>query len=54
MIDAPNPLEVHPTSMSYVYKVFQDLDMKWMGIWVCPFSGVMHVQVGSGFLGKLG
>ncbi len=48
MIEAQNPLGVHPISMSDVYKVFQHLDMMWMGIWVRPYS-VMHVQVGSGF-----
>ena len=26
MVEAPNPLGVHPTSMSYVYTVFQHLD----------------------------
>jgi len=31
MVKAPNPREVHPTSISYVYKVFQHLDMLWMG-----------------------
>jgi hypothetical protein len=34
MVKAPNPLGVHPTSMSYVYKVFQHLDTLWMGICV--------------------
>jgi hypothetical protein len=38
MAEAPNPLGVHPTSMSYVYKVFQHLDMPWMGIWVYPYT----------------
>ncbi len=46
-VDAPNPLGVHPTSMSYVYKVFYHLDMLWIGICVCPYT-VMLVQVGSG------
>jgi len=48
MVEAPNPCEVHPTSMSYVYKVFQHLDMLWMGIWERPYTD-MPVQVGSGF-----
>ena len=38
MVEAPNPLGVHPTSMSYVYKVFQHLDMPWMGKWVYPYT----------------
>jgi hypothetical protein len=38
MVEAPNPHGVHPTSMSYVYKVLQHLDMPWMGIWVRPYT----------------
>ncbi len=53
MVEAPNPLGVHPTSMSYVYKVFQHLDMPWMGIWVYPYT-VMPVQCREGSFGKLG
>ncbi len=43
MVEAPNLLGVHPTSMSYVYTVFEHLDMLWMaslmdfmniGVWV--------------------
>ena len=37
----------HPLSISYVYKVFQHLDMLWMGIWIRPYT-VMPVQVGGG------
>jgi hypothetical protein len=50
MVEAPNPLGVHPTSMSYVYKykVFQHLDMPWMGIWVYPYT-VTPVQAGGEF-----
>jgi len=48
MVEAPNPLGVHPTSMSYVYKVFQHLDMLWMGIWVYHYT-VTPVQVGVNF-----
>jgi hypothetical protein len=55
MVEAPNPLEVHPTSILYVYKVFQHLDMLWMGICVRPYTG-MPVQVGGRerILGKFG
>jgi hypothetical protein len=38
MVKAPNPLGVLPTSMLYVYKVFQHLDTLWMGIWLCPYT----------------
>ena len=48
MVEAPNLLAVHPTSISYVYKVFQHLDMLWMGICVCPYT-VLPVQVRIGF-----
>jgi hypothetical protein len=36
MVEAPNLLGVHPTSILYVYKVFQHLDMLWMGMCVRP------------------
>jgi hypothetical protein len=47
MVEAPNPLEVHQTSMSYVLcKVFYYLDMLWMGLWVYPYT-VTPVEVGG-------
>ncbi len=52
MVEAPNPLEVHPTSTSYVYKAFYHLDMPWMGIWVYPYT-VTPVEVG-GIFWKIG
>jgi hypothetical protein len=48
MVEAPNLLAVHPTSILYVYKVFQHLDMLWMVICVRPYT-VLPVQVGGGF-----
>jgi hypothetical protein len=48
MLEAPNLLGMHPTSMSYVYIVFQHLDMLWMGIWVRQYT-VTPVQVRGGF-----
>ena len=48
MVEAPNPLGVHPTSMSCVYKVFQHIDMLWMDIWVYPYT-VTLVQGRGGF-----
>jgi hypothetical protein len=47
MVEAPNPLGVHPTSILYVYTVFQHLDMLWMGMCVRPYT-VMPVQVVRG------
>ena len=43
MVEATNPHRLFPTSMSYVYTVFQNLYMPWMGIWVYPYT-VMPVQ----------
>jgi hypothetical protein len=48
MVKAPNPLGVHPTSMSYVYKVFQHLDTLWMGIWLHPYT--VPILLGSYFV----
>jgi hypothetical protein len=52
MVEAPDLLGVHPTSMSYVYKVFYHLDMPWMGIWVYPYT-VTPVENG-GICWKIG
>jgi len=30
---AVEPFKLHPTSMSYIYKVFEHLKQLWMGIW---------------------
>ena len=38
LVGLPNPLRLHPTSISYVFKVFKNLDMLWMGIWVHPYT----------------
>jgi hypothetical protein len=51
-VKAPNPHRLHPTSKSYVYKVFQHLAKLWMDIWVRPYTD-MPVQVRGGVLGKL-
>jgi hypothetical protein len=53
MFEAPNLHRLHPTPMSYVYTVFQHLDMLWMGIWVYPYT-VTPVQVGRGVLENWG
>jgi hypothetical protein len=52
MVEAPNPCEVHPTSISNVFTVFQHLDMLWMGIRVYPHT-VTSVEVG-GIFWKIG
>ena len=52
MVEAPNLHILFPTSMSYVYTVFQHLDMLWMGIRVYPHT-VTSVEVG-GIFWKIG
>jgi len=32
MVKAVEPFRLHPTSMSYIHKVFEQLHMLWMGI----------------------
>ncbi len=48
MVEATNSFRRHPTSISYVYKVFYHFDMLWMDIWVHPYT-VIPVQVGMNF-----
>jgi len=33
MVEAVEPFKLHPTSKSYIYKVFEHLKQLWMGIW---------------------
>ncbi len=33
IVDAEEPIKLHPTSMSYIYKVFEHLKQLWMGTW---------------------
>jgi len=33
IIEAVEPFKLHPTSMSYIYTVFEHLKQLWMGIW---------------------
>jgi hypothetical protein len=33
MVEAVEPFKLHPTSMSYIYEVFEHLKQLWMGIW---------------------
>jgi hypothetical protein len=32
IVEAVEPFKLHPTSMSYIYKVFEHLKQLWMGI----------------------
>jgi hypothetical protein len=33
IVEAVGPFQLYPTSMSYIYKVFEHLKQLWMGIW---------------------
>ena len=33
IVEAVEPFKLHPTSMSYIYKVFEHLEQLWMFIW---------------------
>ena len=33
MVETVEPFKLHPTSMSYIYKVFDYLKQLWMRIW---------------------
>jgi hypothetical protein len=37
MVEAVEPFKMHHTSMSYLYEVFEHLQLLWMGIW-------LHIQ----------
>ena len=49
MVEAANT-HLHPTSILVleVYKVFEHLEMLWMGIWVHPYT-VTPIRVGVNF-----
>jgi hypothetical protein len=34
MVEAVEPYKLHPTSMSYIHKVFEHLQLLKMGIWL--------------------
>jgi len=38
MVEAVEPFKLHPTSMSYLYKVFEHLQLLGMGIWMHTHS----------------
>ncbi len=46
MVEAVNHHWLHPTSILDGYKVFEHLQMLWMGVWVHPYT-VIPVQVGA-------
>ncbi len=38
MVEAVEPFKLHPTSISYIYKVFKHLQRLWMGMWLHTHS----------------
>ncbi len=42
MIDDVDPIKIDPTSMSDTYKVFDNLHMQWMYIWMQFVRGQRH------------
>ncbi len=41
MVEAVEPFKLHPTSMSYKYEVFDDLQLLGMGIWLHTHSVII-------------
>ena len=51
MIEAVDPIQIDLTSMSGIYKVFDNLHMLWMCIWMCPHHiTAAHVDQAFGIL----
>ena len=38
MIEAVDPIKTDLTLMSDTYKVFDNIHMQWMWIWMCPYN----------------
>ena len=51
MVEAANPQRLHPNFILDVYKVFEQLEMPWVGIWVHPHA-VLHVLMGVNIRGN--
>jgi len=52
IVEAVEPFKLHPTSMSYIYMVFEHLKQLWMGIWQHIHTIITTVDV-SPDLGEL-
>jgi hypothetical protein len=54
VIEAVQPTHIHLTSMLYIYKVFDNLYMLWMCIWMCPHHvKVAHADQAFGILREI-
>ncbi len=49
MVEASKPHRLHSTSISYIYNVFQHLDMLWLDMWVHPYTDTMPLKMGVDF-----
>ena len=52
MVEAVEPFKLHPTFMSYLYEVFEHLQLLWMGIWLHTHTVITTTDVSSD-LGEL-
>ena len=52
MVEAVEPVRLHPASMSYIHKVFEQLQMLWMVIWLHTHT-ILTTDI-SPDLGELG
>ena len=51
MIEAVDPTHIHVRSILYIYKVFDNLYMLWMCIWMCTHHAmVAHADLAFGIL----
>ena len=54
VIDAIDPTHIHLTSIIYIYKMFDNLYMLWMCIWMCPHHLMAaHVDQAFGILPQI-
>ena len=38
MVEAVRPFKLDPKSLAYIYKVFEQLLLLWIGIWMYPHN----------------
>ena len=52
MVEAVEPFKLHPTSMSYIYKVLEHLQLLWMEKWLHTHT-ITATDISSPNLGEL-
>jgi hypothetical protein len=53
VIEAVDPIQIAPISMSSIYKVFDNLHLLWMCIWMCPYhiiAALVDQTLGNGLV----